>query len=274
MPIKFLFVAALCAYSQAGGPDVSFEVAAVRASALPPSKLKLNFQGFGRFSPRESISGGPGSSQPDYMEYQGISLKRLLSLGYGIPQPRISGPAWLDDTRFDISAKAPSGATEQQVPFMLRSLLRDRFHAQVRLMEQVRLSYTLGVLAEGPKMRKSPVAGEPSVKTMPQGEGRLLSSFRSYSMDDLARWLRGPLSVAADAEATSGDAIEVENGTRLDGRYDFDLEYSAPSRARPESGGVELRIAVSQQLKLTVSKTSRGILSLIVDSIDRMPDEN
>lgn len=57
-----------------------------------------------------------------------VSLKELLMMDvFGVPQNRLSGPAWMDARQFDISAKLPAGASQDQLPQMFQALLVDRF---------------------------------------------------------------------------------------------------------------------------------------------------
>ena len=56
------------------------------------------------------------------------SAKMIIRTAYGLPEYRLTGgPKWLDDTRFDIQAKAVGPATNDQLMQMLRTLLEDRF---------------------------------------------------------------------------------------------------------------------------------------------------
>ena len=56
-----------------------------------------------------------------------ILLQNLLAQAFRIKNFKISGPDWLDTDRFDIVAKLPDGATQDQRPAMLQTLLRERF---------------------------------------------------------------------------------------------------------------------------------------------------
>src|SRR5215475_7592792 len=59
------------------------------------------------------------------VEVRGVTMLRLISSAFGVPSALISGgPSWLDTDRFDITAKAPSGATQIAMRNMLQNLLR------------------------------------------------------------------------------------------------------------------------------------------------------
>lgn len=112
-----------------GRPE--FEVASVRPAALLP--------------PEPGIGGGRGGGsggddcgvqkltvKGDRVNYICVPLRGLISYAFGIrPVNLIKGPEWMIDTRFDIAAKLPSGASEDQVPQMFQTLLADRFRLAV-----------------------------------------------------------------------------------------------------------------------------------------------
>lgn len=65
-----------------------------------------------------------------------MSLRMLLLEVFNIPSSRLVTPDWANTPRFNIYAKLPEGATEDQVPGMFLSLLEERFgltyHVEVR----------------------------------------------------------------------------------------------------------------------------------------------
>ncbi len=115
---------------------LTFEVASIRPSAIPPPSAG----GAGR----SGGSGGGRSCGPqrltmdaNLLHFRCFPVKGLIEFAFGIPQRPglITGPQWMMDTspgqRFDIEAKLPEGATRTQVPEMLRALLKDRFNLVV-----------------------------------------------------------------------------------------------------------------------------------------------
>src|SRR5262249_21050048 len=67
----------------------------------------------------------------------------------------ITGPAWLDSERFDITAKVPDGVSKEQIPAMLQVLLAERFKMTVRKEGKEEPIYGLVVGKGGPKLKKS-----------------------------------------------------------------------------------------------------------------------
>ena len=76
-----------------------------------------------------------------------------------VPVQRITGPDWINSTRFDISATFPGGATPEQFPKMMQSLLHDRFKLQAHMESRESPIYALEVARGGLKIDRSPGRG-------------------------------------------------------------------------------------------------------------------
>ncbi len=115
---------------QSSRAPAQFEVASVRpAASLPPEPLVGGGRGGG--------SGGNGCGVQkltvtgDRVNYACVPLRGLIAYAFGIRQNQIKGPDWMIDKRFDILAKLPPSASEDQVPEMFKTLLADRFKLAV-----------------------------------------------------------------------------------------------------------------------------------------------
>ena len=93
---------------------IAFEVASVRPAAQPPGGRRCT---------------GTSTTDAGHVERRCISLVDLLHRVIGIPEYKLVAPDWISqsDQKFDISAKLPEGATQDQIPEMFQSLLEDRF---------------------------------------------------------------------------------------------------------------------------------------------------
>lgn len=78
--------------------NLQFDVATVR----PAAPLT------GRGTPR----GGPGTADPEGVNYRSLTIKNLLMTAYGLPVYQVLGAQWIEADRFDITAKVPPGATK------------------------------------------------------------------------------------------------------------------------------------------------------------------
>jgi uncharacterized protein (TIGR03435 family) len=71
--------------------------------------------------------------------------------------PTLSAPDWITgaESRYDILAKMPPGATPGQAPRMMQALLAERFQLEFRHEHRVLPHYALVVAKDGPRMPKA-----------------------------------------------------------------------------------------------------------------------
>src|ERR1039458_8844056 len=93
---------------------------------------------------------------PAFADIGAFSLADLVGYAFRIRPFQISGPEWLNGQRFDIRAKLPDGATVDQVPEMVQSLLVERFHLTFHLENKEYPVYALLVGPKGPKLTVCP----------------------------------------------------------------------------------------------------------------------
>ncbi len=130
------------------GSKPEFEVATVKPAAAASE-----------FHSRGLMAGGPGSADPGRLKYDGVTLRAALATAYGVKPYQISGPAWMDTERFDISAKVPVGTNKEQFGLMLQNLLAERFQMAVHRDKKELPAYSLFVGKGGPKLKPSTVSG-------------------------------------------------------------------------------------------------------------------
>ncbi len=220
---------------------LQFEVASVRPSG-PVQPGTPQFPG-GR------ITGGPGTNDPERINYERVPFQQLIMAAYGVQRDQIKGPDWAttDDiraaARFDISAKVPPGATKEQLATMLQNLLAERFQMSLH-HETVQVSgYALVVAKGGSKLKESRGPVDESERTTAGPGGRVILGtekdgfptvfpgrnmggtfqdsavrirFRDYPLFDLTQ----QLSIAL--------AAHMVDRTGLGGKYDFTLELTLP----------------------------------------------
>ena len=139
--------AALCQEAPAAAP-LAFEVATIK--------------------PTEPITAGPGKMmirmgvQNDgaMVKYNGMTLKALVHNAYSVKDYQVTGAPWMDEQRFDISAKLPDGANKDQAPEMLQNLLKDRFKVTLHREKKDHPIYALVVGKGGPKLKASEVTAD------------------------------------------------------------------------------------------------------------------
>jgi uncharacterized protein (TIGR03435 family) len=154
-------------------------------------------------------------------EYIYMTLKELIAIAYHVKGYEIEGPAWLGEERFDIEGTIPAGATKDDAPAMLKSLLEDRFKLEAHPDTEERKVLALVVGKDGPKLKTSPppAAFDPDAPLKP-GEQQM------DGPDGPVRILRNP-----DGSTT------FNLGERGMGTNHFDTEAQA---LRIESSGVTM----------------------------------
>ena len=265
-----------------GPQKLEFEVATVK----PAAPLT------GRVAPR----GGPGTADPERVNYTYVSMKNLLMSAYGLPINQVFGPSWIDSEHYDIVAKVPPGATKEQVNVMLQNLLADRFKLVVHRETRELPLYELVVGKNGPKIKpyvEDPNAPKPEpgrpfatgkdgnpiprpgslIMTMSQGKRRVTASKQSIG---------GSPGLATVLGAELGRPVVDKTG--LTGDYDYTIEFrpQGPNAAPPgqqipepnDSDAPDILVAVQEQLGLRLEAKKGPIEVVVVDRGERSPTEN
>lgn len=90
-----------------------------------------------------------------------LSIADLIRLAWDVKGYQVSGPEWISTERFNILAKMPEGATKEQVPAMLKTLLAERFKLTTHTENRDHPIYALIVGKGGPKLEAAaPAASE------------------------------------------------------------------------------------------------------------------
>jgi uncharacterized protein (TIGR03435 family) len=179
-----------------------------------------------------------------------FALMQLICKAYDVKLYQVSGPDWLKGgQRFDIVATLPQGATKEQVPLMLQSLLAERFKLEAHRDTKESNVYALIVGKGGPKIKESapppaapegdaPAAtaatGSSSVSIKQTGNGAVVSDgeglTQKMSMSPDRKSMRLEISnitMARLAEALSPMTDRpVIDMTELKGKYDVVLDLS------------------------------------------------
>ncbi len=248
------------------------------AASVKPAPASNN----GRFS----MSGGPGTSDPGFLRYSNIPLKRVLILAFDAKPWQIIGPDWLNSLRFDISARVPEGTTKEQSVVMLRNLLTERFRMAVHREAKERSFYALVTEKNGPKLKSAAAetGDENSIATVKQNEGKDGFPVLTPGAPGLVIETRGgsarvsgfqaDLSKLADFLATQlGRPVLDQTG--LGGTFDFVVYYAVQNAAAndgsPYPGIFE---ALREQLGLRLEGRKGPVEMLMIDRVEKIPTEN
>ena len=109
----------------------------------------------------------------DRASYTFLDLKSLLALAYKVKPYQITAPDWMANTRFDIVAKLPAGASKDDAPLMLQALLEDRFKMVVHRSSAEHPVLAIVVGKGGPKLKESTETPSAIDESVPLKEGQM-----------------------------------------------------------------------------------------------------
>jgi len=262
----------------------------VRAQAPPEGAAGKTFD---VASIKVNKEGGPSSVRitPGGMfTVTNNNLRNIIRNAFGVTNAQIvGGPAWIDEDRFDITAKAAGPSDQPQAMAMLQALLAERFALRTHTERRELPVYTL-VLARkdgalGPQMKKADVdcpalfaavkAGGKMPAPGPNGSlpcgisvrpGQGVITGNAVSMEQLARNLMG------------GVGRIVVDKTGLTGFYDLNMTFSpepgqlppgAPAPPPADPSAPSLFTAMQEQLGLKLEPAREPIEVLVIDRVKR-----
>ncbi len=208
--------------------------------------------------------GDPESSEssvyplPHGLRMKNATLKAMIRMAYGLNEYQLAGgPKWGETAAFDVEAKSPAGATIQQIPEMMQSLLMVRFRLEFHRETRTLPEYEL-VAAKG-GARLQPASEEELRGPTGISSGDRMIKGRAARVSDLIRMLIGVVGAP------------VVDRTGMDGRYDFSLQF-APLLGKPDDALPDVFGAI-QQLGLKLEPVKGPVEVLVIDKAER-PSEN
>jgi uncharacterized protein (TIGR03435 family) len=247
-PFLFLFLASAFAFAQP-----KFDIASIKISRLT---------GEGRN--RERIIANPGS-----LTMNNVTLSAALQWAYRMKGYQVSGPVWLTDDRFDISAKAAGPADDDQLHLMLQNLLTERFKITAHRGQKDLPVYALIVSKKGAKLAK----GNPEGISSLQGKGFSLTA-QDTSMSELAE-----LMTQVSTSRKALNLPPVIDKTGLAGRYTFTVDASGFLQSLGATNGpldpnaiiTGVQEILIEQLGLTVEMRKTLTDFLVIDRAEKLP---
>jgi uncharacterized protein (TIGR03435 family) len=277
-------IAPVIAQAQSLAPSAQFEVAAIKLSS----------------GSQRGCRGGPGTSDPGRISCL-EALAALVRQAYQLKSYQFTPPDWMQDSRFEIDAKIPAGATEEQTYLMEQNLLAERFKLAVHFDKKELQIYEMTVGRDGQKFKEwvdlPPLApGATVYDRPPSAKGPIKaadlrpspSSAAEFQTVNGSRSRRGKQSMAALASYLSTNLERpVLDATGLAGDYDIMLDYvmepvrrgPCPPRCTaadppPLAAGPTLLKAVESQLGLKLESKKGMIDILVIDHIEKVPTAN
>jgi uncharacterized protein (TIGR03435 family) len=196
-------------------------------------------------------------------EAKATTLKFLIEWAYNIlPAQHGPTPAWMEEERFDILAKAAGPASDEQMKKMAQRMLTDRFHL---VAHQETREVPLLILQSGktpPKITPAKADEKHGMKMTPviSDEKKVVS----YHVE-LTRFSLAQLS---DILSRQLDRVIV-NQSGLDGEYDLAIDFT-PDETRPNPLDPSLVISAMHDQLGFVLKTQKGPADfLVIDSAEK-----
>ena len=249
--------------SASAAPPQQFDVASVKSNSVTPGCPQF----------RCGVTTMPRSGR---LIIQNYSLRMLIRTAYGIGVDDIhGGPAWRDDDKFDIEAKANGPVENDRSLFlMLRQLLADRFKLKLHSATREAPAYALVAGNSGLKIRKS--QDGISAPRGPLGVGTL-QLFRgdadqrritgTATMTEFATFLS---RIAGRSLVDPGRPVLDE--TKVSGGFDINLSWT-PEPAFAGELDPALISAIQDRLGLKVEVRKGSAEILVIDSAEKpLPD--
>ncbi len=198
------------------------------------------------------------------VSYTHANLKVLVMDAYNVLYHQLDAPSWFETQHYDVAAKIPSGALQDQVPAMLRALLIDRFRMALHWETRNESGFALVVGKNGPKLQNSVETGEPAISV----NGSHFE-WRRTTMTWFAARLSG---------LTGRPVVDM---TGLMGNFDITLELTpselaglrSAATAEESQDGTSI-FAALQAIGLKLESRKLSIRHLVIDHADRVPTEN
>jgi uncharacterized protein (TIGR03435 family) len=229
------------------------------------------------------------------LTYTGATLREVLANAHNVRPAQINGPAWIDEDRYEISAKIPSGVGPDQIPAMLQHMLAERFKIVTHRESKEQPVYALLVAKTGLKLKRSVEeidTGSAKAGSKLKKSGEVIDVHSAASAENGSEgyssgsvWLgpgAPPTPAPGRGVAAATGAIRVHHATvaflakelasNLDrpvvdmtgipGEYDFDLNNRADIVSELRAYG------------LTLESRKAAVDVLVVDRGQRRPIEN
>ena len=241
---------------QTPGTAPSFDVASVRmASGEAPAKDDYT-AGYNA-GVRLALAAQGLRIQGKRVRVTDNSLKDLVRMAYGVKEHQVLGPGWIAQEKYDVDATIPAEARREQVPEMLRGLLRQRFQMEVHRETREMPVYTLEAAKGGAKL----TAVAPGTRgSTSAGPGRVIAP--AATLGTFAELL------------TKAEDHPVVDMTGIAGLFHFDLRYSSGSEGSAGDPATPLATALAEQFGLRLERRRLPVEVVVVDRANKVPTEN
>ena len=207
------------------------------------------------------------------------TLLQLIVAAYTVSDDSIAGgPGWISSDLFDVIAKVPAGTTLATANVMLQSLLAERFHLMIRNETRPVPRYVLTVAKGGPKLKSAAGTGNPDCKPVQQPAPTAGPPDPASTPNiKVACHNLTSQAIADNLHQMAGGYFDhdVVDSTKLEGSWDFELEWTARGAlAAKGAEGISVFAAIEKQLGLKADLQNTPMPALVIESVDRKPTPN
>ncbi len=201
-------------------------------------------------------------------EAKAVTVEFLLEWAYDLlPFQHSRGPAWMQNERFDIVAKAAGNASDDQMKLMAQTLLAEQFNLKFHRERR-----------EGPILLVTRGKDAPKLFPPKDGETRSIRIIPQTDSDQKVTSVRVVATRFSFAQLNQTFARQLDrvivNGTGLDGDFDFTLNFT-PDENRPNPLDPSLVInAMRDQLGLNLKAQKGPVDYLAIDSVEKVSQAN
>jgi uncharacterized protein (TIGR03435 family) len=250
--------------ASAAAAQPSFEVASVKPSAPITSKEGKEHAGL-------TVSG-------TRVEINFTSLADLVRIAYRVQPYQVAGPGPGSATseHFDVQAKMPDGATQEQVPEMLQTLLAERFKLTLHRENRDHAIYALVIGKGGLKLQETePDAGKPTSGWTKTGNAMRLERKMTLSTlaDFMGRFADRPVVDRTNVKGTYQIAMEIP--------FEDLMRAKSAAEAASRPGGDTASdpadfplFAAAQKFGLKLEPRKAPVEVLVIDHADKLPTAN
>ncbi|HWF46023.1 MAG TPA: TIGR03435 family protein [Bryobacteraceae bacterium] len=192
------------------------------------------------------------------------TLKPIIREAFAAKDYQITGgPAWLDDDRFDITAKSDRDRSAKEMMAMLQTTLVERFRLKYHWQPKRVNVYALVIAKRQPELK--PSTADQSyirlIRNSPQDQVGV-----SYTI--IAKKVSMSIFAARLGELELGRPVIDETG--LKGEFDFQLNYDVG-----DTPGADPQIftAIREQLGLKLRSQKGDVQVLVIEHVEK-PSEN
>jgi uncharacterized protein (TIGR03435 family) len=289
-----------------------FEVASIKEAASSPDERSTVVIGTptstslqaGQFHVGIQIDGSRA-------DYGFMTLADLIPYAYRLKPYQVSGPGWLNDTRWNVLARIPEGQSPARAPEMMQALLAERFKLVTHRENREQTVYALLVARGGSQLKEATATSDED--EAPTGAFSMKNDAKGITISGGAagtmRLTPGPggsmqMQLAKISMAGFADVLTqfmdrpVVDATDLKGRYQVALDvpmeamagmsfaqkvtafaglsaFGARGGAAPDSGAVSAAVVQAvKRLGLELQPRRAPVDTLVVDRVDRTPTAN